>query len=193
MHQNLFSRGVNHSQPRLTDLVIRAGTIHPMIGDRKVYRAIAIRDEWIVAVSEDPHGLDALVTAGTHVVDDSTLSILPTFDDTHNHFILAAQNSSLVPVDRAHTLAEFTDLIRQRAASTPPGAWIMTSEAWHEVNLAEGRLPTAPELDEATKEHPVLVRRGGHIAVVNSLALSLAGITRDTPDPQGDRCARSNA
>src|SRR5437762_13732012 len=65
----------------------------------------------------------------------------------------------LVPVDRAHTLAEFIDLIRQRAAQTPASTWIQTSAAWHEVNLAEGRLPTAPELDEATREHPVVVRR----------------------------------
>jgi predicted amidohydrolase YtcJ len=161
-----------------------------MAEDRKVYRAIAIRDEWIVAVSEDPHGLDGLITAGAHVVDDPELTVIPAFDDTHNHLIFAAQNMSLVPVDRARTLAEFIDLIRQRAAQTPPGTWIQTSAAWHEVSLAEGRLPTAPELDEATREHPVVVRRGGHVAVANSLALTLGGITRDTPDPQGGTIMR---
>src|SRR6266704_5254540 len=175
---------------RLADLVIRAGAIYSMAQDRKVYRAIAIRDEWIVAVSEDPHGLDGVISAGTHVVDAPQLTILPAFEDTHNHFILAAQNSCLVPVDRAHTMAEFIDLIRQRAAQTPPGEWIRTSDAWHEVNLAEKRLPTAPELDEATREHPVVVRRGGHVAVANSLALTLGGITRDTPDPQGGTIVR---
>ena len=161
-----------------------------MAQDKKVYRSIAIRDEWIVAVSEDPHGLDTLITANTHVVDDPELTLLPAFDDTHNHFILTAQNIGLVPVDRARNLAEFIELIRQRAAQTPAGEWIQTSDAWHEVNLAEGRLPTAPELDEATKEHPVLVRRGGHIAIANSLALKLAGITHDTPDPRGGTIAR---
>src|SRR6266568_1860685 len=175
---------------RLADLVIRAGAIYSMAQDRKVYRAIAIRDEWIVAVSEDPHGLDGVISAGTHVVDAPQLTILPAFEDTHNHFILAAQNSCLVPVDRAHTMAEFIDLIRQRAAQTPPGEWIRTSDAWHEVNLAEKRLPTAPELDEATREHPVIVRRGGHVAVASSLALKLGGITRDTPDPQGGTIVR---
>ena len=67
--------------------------------------------------------------------------------------------------------SEFIDLIRQRAAQTPPGNWIQTSAAWHEVNLVEGRLPTAPELDQATRDHPVLVRRGGHVVVANSLAV----------------------
>jgi len=175
---------------RLADLLIRAGAIYSMAQDRKVYSAIAIRDEWIVAVSEDPHGLDGVISVGTHVVDAPQLTILPAFEDTHNHFILAAQNSCLVPVDRAHTLAECIDLIRQRAAQTPPGEWIRTSDAWHEVNLAEKRLPTAPELDEATREHPVVVRRGGHVVVANSLALKLGGITRDTPDPQGGTIVR---
>src|SRR6266705_2115666 len=175
---------------RLADLVIRAGAIYSMAEDRKVYRSIAIRDEWIVAVSEDSHGLDGLITAGTLVVDDPGLTVIPAFDDTHNHLILAAQNMGLVPVDRAHTLAEFIDLIRQRAVQTPPGAWIQTSAAWHEVNLAEGRLPTAPELDEATQDHPVVARRGGHVAIANSRTLTLGGITRETPDPQGGTIVR---
>jgi hypothetical protein len=189
MSQKTFSSAPHHPL-RLADTLIRAGAIYSMAQDRNVYRAIAIRDEWIVAVSQDPHGLDSLISAGTRVLDAPDLTILPTFEDTHNHFILAAQNISLVPVDRAHTLAEFIDLIRQRAAQTPPGTWIQTSAAWHEVILAEGRLPTAPELDEATREHPVVVRRGGHVAVANSLALELAGITRETPDPHGGTIVR---
>src|SRR6266487_501497 len=189
MSQPLSQRFAS-ATPRLADQVIRAGAIYSMAEDRKVYRAITIRDEWIVAVSEDPHGLDRLITVGTHVVDDPGLTILPAFEDTHNHLILTAQNMGLVPVDRAHTLAEFIDLIRQRAAQTPPGSWIQTSAAWHEVNLAEGRLPTAPELDEATQDHPVVVRRGGHVAIANSLALARAGITRETPDPQGGTIVR---
>jgi len=189
MNQNLFPSASHHS-PRLADLLIRAAAIYSMAQDRTVYQAIAIRDEWIVAVSQDPHGLDGLISAGTHVLDAPDLTILPAFEDTHNHLILAAQNMGLVPVGRAHTLAEFIDLIRQRAVQTPTGTWIQTSAAWHEVSLAEGRLPTAPELDEATREHPVVVRRGGHVAIANSLALTLGGITRDTPDPQGGTIMR---
>jgi len=161
-----------------------------MAQDRAVYQAIAIRDGWIVAVSPDPHGLDGVIDADTHVLDAPDLTILPAFEDTHNHLMFAAQNIGLVPVDRAHTLAEFVDLIRQRALQTPPGSWIQTSAAWHEVNLAEGCLPTALEPDEATREHPVLVRRGGHLVIANSLALTRCGITRETPDPPGGTIVR---
>jgi predicted amidohydrolase YtcJ len=176
--------------PRLADQLIRAGAMYSMAQHRVVYRAIAIRDEWIVAVSQDPHGLDGLISAGTQVLDAPDVTLLPAFEDTHNHLMFAAQNMGLVPVDRAHTLGEFIGLIRQRAAQTAAGTWIQTSAAWHEVNLAEGRLPTAPELDEATRDHPVLVRRGGHVVVANSRALALGGITRDTPDPQGGTIVR---
>jgi predicted amidohydrolase YtcJ len=90
-----------------------------------------------------------------------------------------------VPADQAHSIAELVELIRQRAGQTPHGQWVQKVDAWHESNLAEGRLPTALELDQATQEHPVWVKRGGHIGVANSLALKLAHITRETPDPKG--------
>ena len=146
-----FDESLSPHAPRLADLLIRAGAIYSMAQHRAVYQAIAIRDEWIVAVSQGSHGLDGLISADTRVLDAPDLTILPAFEDTHNHLMFAAQNMGLVPVDRAHTLAEFIDLLRQRAVQTPPGTWIQSSAAWHEVNLVEGRLPTAPELDEATR------------------------------------------
>ena len=155
MSQSVSPLKVGASAVRLAYVIIRAGAIYSMAGDRKVYRAIAIRDEWIVAVSEDPHGLDALITIGTHVVNEPRLTVIPTFFDTHNHFVIAARNIGKVAADRAHSLAELVELIRQRAAQTPRGQWIQTQDAWHESNLTEGRLPTAPELDQATQEHPV--------------------------------------
>jgi predicted amidohydrolase YtcJ len=161
-----------------------------MAADRATYRALAVHNEWIVAVSTDPHGLDDLITAGTHVLDDPTLTLLPPFCDTHLHLLEAARNFTMVPVDQAHTLAEFLALIRERAAQTPSGEWIRTTNGWNEADLAEERLPTAAELNTATNQHPVLVRRGGHTGVANSLALQLAGITKDTPNPPGGTYGR---
>jgi predicted amidohydrolase YtcJ len=116
-----FDEFLSPHAPRLADLLIRAGAIYSMAQHSAVYQAIAIREEWIVAVSQDPHGLDSLISAETQVLDARDLTILPAFEDTHNHLMLAAQNVGLVPVDRAHTLAGFIDLISQRAAQTPPG------------------------------------------------------------------------
>src|SRR6516225_8114410 len=177
------SPGAASGGVRRADSVIRAGTIYSMAADRSRYRAIALRDEWIVAVSADPHGLNGLISTDTRVLDEPGLTILPAFDDDHNHFILAAENLGFIQADQAHSIAELVELIRQRAASTPAGQWIRTSTTWDESNLAERRLPTAEELDQATSEHPVWVKKGGHAGVANSLALRLAGITRETPEP----------
>jgi predicted amidohydrolase YtcJ len=168
---------------RLADCVIRAGAAYSMAANRSVYRSIALRDEWIVAVSEAPHGLDGLISRDTRVIDEPGLTILPAFDDDHNHFILAAENLGFVQADQARSISELLELIRQRAASTTPGQWIRTSTTWDESNLAERRLPTALELDQATSDHPVWLKKGGHEGVANSLALRLAGITSETPDP----------
>jgi len=173
--------------PRLADVVIRAGAIYSMAEDRAIYRAIALRDERIVAIAADPHGLDGLISAGTRVVDDAGLTLVPAFYDTHNHLMEFVRNVALVPVGQARNVAEFVELIRRRAAKTPPGQWIQTSNAWHEQNLVERRMPSLGELDAATREHPVVARRGGHVALVNSVGLRLAGITRETPDPPGGR------
>jgi predicted amidohydrolase YtcJ len=66
--------------PHLTDCVLRAGAVYSMAADRNIYRAIALRDEWIVAVSADPHGIDGLISSDTWVIDEPGLTILPTFD-----------------------------------------------------------------------------------------------------------------
>ena len=71
-----------------------SATVHPA---DSVIRAIALRDEWIIAVSADPHVLDGLVRADTRVIDEPDLTILPAFDDDHNHFILAAEVQSFEP------------------------------------------------------------------------------------------------
>ena len=172
------------------DLVIRAGRIHALSADQAVYRSIAIRGDTIVVLAPDAGGLNHLAGTGARVIDDDSLTWLPAFYDTHNHLLEATRNARFVPVNRARSIAEMVALIREQAARTPAGRWIQTSNAWHEQKLAEGRLPTAQELDQATRDHPVLVRRGGHMAVLNTRGLDDAGITPSTPDPPGGKLGR---
>lgn len=170
---------------RGADVLIRAGAVHTLVPGRGPARALAVRGDRIAALSDDPNGLDGWLTAQTTVLDLPGAAVLPSFDDTHTHLIFAGRSAHDVPVHQAHTIAEFLDLIGQRAAVTPEGEWIRTTTNWQELNLAERRMPTAAELDQATSRHPVLVKRGGHNDVVNSYALRLAGITEDTPVPPG--------
>jgi hypothetical protein len=167
------------------DLLIRAAAVHTLVPGQYPQRVLAVRGDRIAALSPDPRALDHWVTARTTVLDLPGATVLPAFDDTHTHLVFAGDGAHDVPVHQARTVSEFLDLIRQRARTTPEGRWIRTTANWQELNLAERRMPTAAELDRATDRHPVLVRRGGHNAVVNPYALRLAGITEDTPEPPG--------
>ena len=102
----------------------------------------------------------------------------------------ASRNTLLVPVDQARSIAEFTRMIGDAARAAAPGAWIVTSMGWHESNLTENRLPTGAELDAAAPGHPVLARRGGHLAIASSAALAAAGVGPGTADPPGGTFGR---
>jgi predicted amidohydrolase YtcJ len=77
-----------------------------------------------------------------------------------------------------------------RAPDTRPEP---ASSGWHESILDEGRMPTRFELDQVSPDNPVFIPRGGHVITVNSKALDLAGITKDTPNPQGGVIVRDPA
>jgi predicted amidohydrolase YtcJ len=176
------------AEPPRLDRLIRARAIYSMTGE--VYRWVGLCGPEIAAVSADPHGLDDLAGAGTVTVDAADLTVLPAFSDSHEHLLEASRNTLLVPVDRARSIAGFTAMVSAAARDAEPGAWIVTSMGWHESNLAENRLPTGAELDAAAPGHPLLARRGGHLAIVSTAALDAAGIGPGTPDPPGGRIGR---
>src|SRR5215831_1395843 len=131
--------------PLSADLLIRAGHIYTMSPVNAPQRAIAMRGDSILATSSVRDDLDALATTETRIIDDPTLTVLPAFNDTHNHLLEATRNATFVPVNRARSLGEFVALIADRAAQTPKGRWVQTSNAWHEQQLEEHRLPTAAD------------------------------------------------
>jgi predicted amidohydrolase YtcJ len=176
------------AEPLQLDYQIRAGAVHSMTGE--TYRSVGVRGAEIVAVSDEPDGLDDLAGGDTVVVDAGDLTLLPAFADSHEHLMEASRNTLLVPVSNARSVAEFIGLVSAAARDAAPGDWILTGMDWHESNLDENRLPTLAELDAAAPDRPVLARRGGHFAVANSAALRAAGISPDTPDPPGGKIGR---
>src|SRR5262249_31312963 len=112
----------------------------------------------------------------TDVIDARDLTFLPAFADAHDHLMEAARNESLVQMEGVTNIGQLIAALRERASGTPDGAWVMTAMAWHESDLTEQRMPTIEELDAASREHPVFVRRGGHLAAANSVALARAGV-----------------
>lgn len=118
--------------------------------------------------------------------------VLPGFVDVHMHPIIladCAQKISCLPPN-VYSISELVKKVRQRAQETLHGEWIM-GWGYDEEKFAEHRAPNRWDLDKASTMHPIEVMRScSHIVSVNSKALELAGITKDTPDPVGGEIER---
>lgn len=169
------------------NILIRAKSIYTLAPDAPVQRCIAIQGDIICGISQDSNGLDTLIGPDTRIIDEPQATVLPACDDTHTHLIFAALGQFDVAVHEARTLSEILQALQDRAAVTQPGNWICSGTNWQEYNIEEKRLPTLQELDSVSTKHPVLVRRGGHNAVLNSMAMALAGVTETTQVPQGGK------
>jgi predicted amidohydrolase YtcJ len=165
------------------DLIIRDARIVTVDKSFSTARAAAIRDGRFIAVGSDAEVMKA---AGpkTRVVDLHGKTVLPGFNDTHVH--LTAGEDLPLQVDLTHirSIKDIQAKIAARAKQVKHGEWIVGTRGWWEYQLAEGRLPTRTDLDAAAPNNPVSIP-GPHYVILNSLALKLAGVTRDTADPQG--------
>ncbi|MBS1875871.1 MAG: amidohydrolase [Acidobacteria bacterium] len=151
--------------------------------------AVACRDGRIVAVGSSAE-MRKLAGPETRVIDVTGRLVLAGFNDSHVHFFSGGHDLSSVQLRDAKSQAEFRERIREFARRTPAGRWI-TGGNWDHENWSPASLPTRQLIDEAAGDHPVSVSRlDGHMVVVNSLALRMAGITRATPDPPGGTIVR---
>lgn len=126
------------------------------------------------------------------IVDLKGKRVIPGFVDTHMHPVIladcAAKISCLPPV--VHSIKELQEEICLAALEKKPGEWIC-GWGYDEEKFAEHRAPNRYDLDKASADYPIeLLRSCSHIRSVNSKALELAGITKDTPDPPGGEIER---
>jgi predicted amidohydrolase YtcJ len=174
------------------DLVLRGGNIVTVDGAWHIAQALAIKDGRFLTVGTDA-AVAAHVGPGTQVVELSGKTVVPGLIDSHLHQLFAALNGPAVQLLGAKTVADVQAAIGERVARTEPGKWVIASSGWHESILQEGRMPTRLELDKVAPNNPVFIPRGGHVVTVNSKALELAGITKDTPNPDGGVIVRDEA
>ncbi len=150
--------------------------------------AIAVRNGRIAALGDD----DAMraMAGSAPVADLAKTIVMPGLVDSHNHFLSTAIGWERVQLAHVRSIDELLTAVEARAKETPPGEWVLCSSRWHETYLAEGRMPTARELDSVTPDHPVHLPRGGHVVVTNGRGLALAGIAEDSDDPPGGEYMR---
>ncbi len=166
------------------DLIIYDAKIVTVDGKFSVAQAAAVMAGKFSIVGSDK---DVLATAGpaTRKLDLHGQTVLPGFNDTHNHQMLFGESfANAVDLTDIHSIAEIQKQIADRVKISKPGEWIVGSRGWWEYELKDGRLPNRYDLDKVAPDNPVSIP-GPHYAIANSLALKLGGITRDSKDPQG--------
>ncbi len=166
------------------DLILRGGTVRPLPG-APVCSALAIKGGKVLAVG-DEGALSGLKTSGTRVVDLAGRTLLPGLIDPHCHTILASLIFELlddVGYAKYPTREELVAHLKQEAAETPKGQWIVGSNF---DNLLQGGDFTRTELDAISTDRPIFVwYTNGHDACVNSEALKVAEIPEDVGDLPG--------
>jgi predicted amidohydrolase YtcJ len=176
------------SQP-CADLVLLNGKIWTVNSTRPEAEAVACLGGCVLAVGSS-HDVSQWIGKTTRVIDCAGRRVVPGFDDAHLHFYSGGATLSGVQLRDAASQKEFARRIKEYAASIPEGRWITGGNWDHEAWTPAG-LPTRQLIDSVTPGHPVFVERlDGHMALANSLALKLAGVTRETPDPPGGTIVR---
>ncbi len=173
----------------MADLILINGEIYTVEKDQPWAEACAIQDGRIVAVGKSESILP-LRQEGTEVVDLEGKLVLPGFNDAHVHFSDGGFYLLGIHLRDAGDEAEFTRRIQAYTSKIKDGEWILGGNWDHEAWPSREH-PVKSLIDDVSPDNPVFVQRlDGHIALANSLALKMAGITKDTPDPQGGEIDR---
>ncbi|HEX6059345.1 MAG TPA: amidohydrolase [Gemmatimonadaceae bacterium] len=171
------------------DLVVRDARIHTVDDARPVAEAMAIRDGRIVFVGSD-RGASVFVGARTRVLDLDGRTVIPGMVDAHAHLLGLGQSLRSVDLVGTSSYEEVIARVVARAREVPAGTWI-TGRGWDQNDWGDTRFPTHEALSRAVPNHPVfLVRVDGHAALANERAMSLAGVTAQTADPDGGRVVK---
>ena len=173
------------------DLVLRGGRVWAGKG-LPAATALAVRDGRVIAVGADAD-VAPWIGDSTKVVDLAGRLAVPGFNDAHVHFLSGGFGLLSVDLRGAGDEADLALRLGAHARTLPRGTWIQEGNWDHEVWPSRA-LPTRQAIDAATPDHPVFVQRlDGHMALANSLALRLAGVTRETADPPGGTIVRDAA
>jgi predicted amidohydrolase YtcJ len=172
----------------VADSVWKNGKIYTVDEKFSVVQAIAIKDGRII-YSGTSEGADAYVGNGTAVNDIGGRTVIPGLNDAHIHYLNLGTaklqvNAHWRPKD------EILNAVKEAAAKARPGEWIL-GRGWNQEVWDPAEFPTKEELDAVAPDVPVsLVRTCGHMTWVNSKAMELAGVTKDTTDPVGGEFIR---
>ncbi len=164
------------------DLVLLNARVLTVDARFTVAEALAVRDGRFAAVGTN-EAIRRLVGPSTTVIEGRGRTVVPGIIDTHVHSLEVATAEATQPFRNLRSVADIQAWLKEETARRPAGAWLWTPRTYP-TRLREHRFPTRQELDAVAPDHPVVVD-SAYAFSLNTVALRAAGITRDTPNPQG--------
>ncbi len=172
MNQNWFT----------PELILLNGNFRTQDPKRPRAGAVCMGGGRILAMGSD-EDIKSLASSNTEIINLGGRLGLPGMTDSHFHYYDWALGRQQLELADVKSFQELIDKVAFSVSETVPGTWVL-GQGWNESDWPENRMPTRDDLDAVAPSHPVaLWRCDMHLASVNSRALQLAGIDRNTPDP----------
>ncbi len=173
----------------VASMIVTGARVYTMSSSNPRAEALAIRGNQLLAVGSDEDVIN-LSNASTQRIDARGMTVTPGFIDAHSH-PLFAEEAVGVNVN-LRRIEDVKQALAGKARQTPPGHWVR-GVMYDDTKFEDERPLNRRDIDDVVRDHPVYVgHRGGHTAVVNSKAFEIAGVTNDTPDPEGGRFFRES-
>ncbi|MDD8019876.1 MAG: amidohydrolase [Acidobacteriota bacterium] len=168
----------------MTDLALINGEVWTVDQNKPEASALAIDKNRILTAGQDSD-IKQLIGPSTRIIDLKGAFVLPGFIDAHSHFLNGGFALKAVQLRDCQSREEFINRLAAKAGVLPAGAWIVNGD-WDEEQFDPPEYPRKEWIDKATADNPVCVNRfDWHMVLVNSLALKLAGIGKNTVSPAG--------
>jgi predicted amidohydrolase YtcJ len=168
-------------QTPYANLVLRGGKVITVDNQERIAEAVAVSANRIMAIGSNQE-ISRLAGPQTKIIELDGRAVLPGFIDAHSHVEGLAESEHLMVPIQAPPLkgaAEIIAKIKERAAHTPPGTWIVAQGTYNQL------MPTREELDRNFPDHPLVLRWSAHDWLLNHKADEVAGLNAATPDPGG--------
>lgn len=181
----LMSALTVHSQaPAAATMIITNAKVWTVDKQRPTAEAVAVIGDRIVAVGSSAE-IDRWRGPQTKILDAAGKLLLPGFNDAHVHFVDGGAQLDQVQLSDAPSEQEFVKRVAAQVGKTPKGEWVLGGD-WDETLWSPALLPTKDTIDPVSPDTPIFIsRHDGHMALANSRAMKLAGVTAKTPDIPG--------
>ena len=176
------------------DLILVNGKVVTVDPSGSVAQAVAVKDGRIVKAGTNDEIL-LLASESARIINLMGRLLLPGFIDSHEHCIRKGMRGDWVDCTSPPmtTIDQLVEALTAKASEKEEGEWVV-GYGFDETKLTDRRWPTRHDLDKVSTRNPIyLGRAGGHNAVANSIALGIAGITKDTPQPPGGNIEKDEA